>query len=68
MTQTLDNQTMLKNIFLKKNPRIEERKGISIYLNILKGGANQGVYYMKGGVAADCGQLRKIVTGQAERP
>jgi len=29
---------MLKNMFLKKNPGIEERKGISLYLNILKEG------------------------------
>ena len=42
MTQTLDNQTMLKNIFLKKNSGIEGRKGISLYLNILKEGS---LYY-----------------------
>ena len=42
VTQTLDNQTMLKNIFLKKNSGIEGRKGISLYLNILKEGS---LYY-----------------------
>ena len=38
VTQTLDNQTMFNNMFLKFFLRVGERKGTPLYLNILKEG------------------------------
>ena len=48
---------MFNNMFLKFLWELGKGRKLPIYLNILKGGANQGVYYMKGGVVADCEKL-----------